>query len=83
MTIQVHQRDVINDITALYRAKKISSADDFEWLKQARFYWEPEGRDFLGDEGCCRVRITDVPFEYQYEYLGCKERLVITPLTDR
>ena len=83
VTIQVHQRDVINDIYSLYRAKKISGADDFEWLKQARFYWEPEGRDFLDDNGCCRVRVTDVPFEYQYEYLGCKERLVITPLTDR
>lgn len=83
VTIQVHQRDVIDDIFKLYRAKKISGADDFEWLKQARFYWEPEARDFLDDNGCCRIRITDVPFDYQYEYLGCKERLVITPLTDR
>lgn len=83
VTIQVHQRDVINDVYGLYRAKKITGADDFEWLKQARFYWEPEGRDFLDDNGCCRVRITDVPFDYQFEYLGCKERLVITPLTDR
>jgi hypothetical protein len=61
----------------------ITGADDFEWLKQARFYWEPGGRDFLDDGGACRVRVTDVPFEYLYEYLGCKERLVITPLTDR
>jgi hypothetical protein len=83
VTIQVHQRDVINDLFALYRGRRIAGADDFEWLKQVRFYWEPEGVDAVDDKGACRIKVTDVPFEYQYEYLGCKERLVITPLTDR
>ncbi len=83
ITIQVHSRDVINDIYTLYRAKKISGTDDFEWLKQMRFYWEPDAEDFLDANGALRVRVTDVPFDYQFEYLGCKERLCITPLTDR
>jgi len=83
ITIQVHQRDVFADLTRLYKERKVSSANDFEWLKQARFYFYPDtASDKLG-EGAITISICDVDFNYNHEYLGCKERLVITPLTDR
>ena len=43
ITIHVHQRDVTNDLTTLYKQKKLHDGNDFEWLKQARFFWRPDG----------------------------------------
>ncbi|TPX43177.1 hypothetical protein SeLEV6574_g05202 [Synchytrium endobioticum] len=72
ITIQVHHKDVFEKIFKSH----VKTTDDFEWLKQARFYWQ-ETKD------CCVASITNFDFKYQCEYLGCTDRLVITPLTDR
>ncbi|KAG5868053.1 hypothetical protein JTB14_022256 [Gonioctena quinquepunctata] len=72
VTIHVHQRDIFDNIYKL----KVKSLLDFEWQAQSRFYYNDENDDVV-------VKITDVIFLYQNEYLGITERLAITPLTDR
>jgi dynein heavy chain len=57
-------------------ARKIEGLNDFEWLKNTRFMRDQEKNDI-------KVCITDVSLFYQYEFLGVKERLCVTPLTDR
>ena len=83
VTVHVHQRDIAQELAQLVRNKKVHDANDFDWLKQARFYWRPSAVDDVSNDGATVVSITDVDFNYQYEYLGAKERLVITPLTDK
>jgi len=76
VTIQVYQRDKFVEIHELVKASKIKDANDFDWLKCTRCYWKHE-------EATVGISVTDVEFIYQYEFLGAKERLCITPLTDR
>ncbi|KAG8470448.1 hypothetical protein KFE25_008869 [Diacronema lutheri] len=72
ITVDVHQRDVWEEIVK----RKVRDTEDFEWQKQARFYWRY-------DLDYAMISVADVDFKYCNEYLGVKERLVITPLTDR
>ena len=74
ITVQAHQYDVV--VTLQKSFKKVRSTSDFEWLKQCRFYWKV-------DRDSCVGSITDVDFEYGFEYIGRVERLVVTDLTDR
>jgi dynein heavy chain, axonemal len=71
ITVHMHQKESTEDLLK----KKVKDPTDFEWLKQARFYWREDRNTVI-------ISICDVDFQYSFEYLGVKERLVITPLTD-
>lgn len=72
VTVHIHQFDIFNELTR----SKVKSEKDFDWQKQARFYFDPLSEEVI-------VKITDIAFSYQNEYLGVTDRLAITPLTDR
>ena len=69
VTIMVY----LNDVTTSWRFREVT---DFEWQKYTRMYWNNE-------KNVPMISITDWDAVYSNEYLGVKERLCITPLTDR
>ncbi|KAL7670047.1 hypothetical protein ACOME3_004988 [Neoechinorhynchus agilis] len=70
ITIKVHARDIVAELNK----RSVSVVSDFEWTKQLRYYL---------NELKLRIEMANASFSYANEYLGCAERLVITPLTDR
>ena len=73
VTLHVHQRDIFHEDIV---GKKVRSPQDFEWSKQARFYFDFE-------KSSLSIVITDWVCKYCLEFIGCVERLCVTPLTDR
>ncbi|RVE44268.1 hypothetical protein evm_011063 [Chilo suppressalis] len=72
ITVDVHARDTIQHMVE----KHVQRANDFEWLKMIRYYWEE-------DIDNCVARMSSAMYIYGHEYLGAGGVLVITPLTDR
>lgn len=72
VVIDVHARDTV----VMLENEGVSSADDFSWLSQLRYYYDER-------ESCVVVKMINSVQNYGYEYLGNSGRLVITPLTDR
>lgn len=71
VTVFIHQKDAIEELIQ----KKVEDPKSFHWLKHCRFRWREDRNSLF-------ISICDNEFEYGFEYLGVKERLVMTPLTD-
>lgn len=70
ITVSVHARDIITSMVK----NGVDNSNNFEWVKQMRYYWDLELDN-------CVVRMSTSQYVYGYEYLGASARLVITPLT--
>lgn len=71
--LKIKSVDIFITSLTLYQFK-VMGLNDFEWVKNLRYYWDPEIDD-------CVVRMSNSYYIYGYEYLGASPRLVITPLT--
>lgn len=72
LILDAHARDIIDRFVR----DSILDIKEFEWESQLRFYWD-KAKDTIEISQCSGT------FNYGYEYQGLKDRLVITPLTDR
>ena len=64
----------MRDVTGEIHARKISSENDFFWVKQIKL---------IQSEEELSLTMLDVTAPYKYEYLGLVQRLVITPTTQK
>ena len=64
----------MRDVTAIIYKNRISSENDFFWLKQMKM---------ISQEEELYLNMLDVTAPYKYEYLGSVSRLVMTPVTEK
>ena len=76
IVLDVHNKDVVKQLIDA----KVQSITDFDYEAQLRYYWETK-KD--GRQLDTVVKMINTSLDYNYEYLGNSNRLVITPLTDR
>ena len=72
----VHKRSVLR----LLIKNNVDNNKDFEWLRQMRFYFDPKQPDVLKQ---LSILMANAKFQYGFEYLGVREKLIQTPLNDR
>jgi len=70
--MDVHARDIVSRFVR----DSILDAREFDWESQLRFYFDKAADAVV-------LRQCTGSFDYGYEYIGLRDRLVITPLTDR
>ena len=64
----------MRDVTGEIHTRKISSENDFFWVKQIKL---------IHSDDELSLNMLDVTAAYKYEYLGLVQRLVITPTTQK
>jgi len=79
IVLDVHNLNTVKNMVA----EGVESANDFMWVKQLRYYLEPNSSKPQDDENVIMVKMVQASFPYGYEYQGNSFRLVITPLTER
>ncbi|KAH7817501.1 dynein haevy chain 5, inner dynein arm 1 alpha [Monocercomonoides exilis] len=70
--LDVHARDIVSD----FIRDSVLDAREFDWERQLRFYFDKNKEGVV-------IRQCTGEFDYGYEYIGLRDRLIITPLTDR
>lgn len=75
ITTNTHQREVVQTLLR----ENVNTSSDFTWMKYLRCYWNRE----QSEEGDALCRVTDLDLAYGNEYVGCRQRLVVTSLTER
>jgi dynein heavy chain len=73
ITTDVHARDIIEEL----EAAKVQTTNDFNWVKQLRYYYDEEA------PYSATIKQISACLNYGGEYMGATSRLVITPLTDK
>ena len=54
----------------------INSVNEFKWIRYLKIFWNFETEELY-------LKSANVSIPYRYEYIGPKERLCVSPMTDR
>ncbi len=83
VTLQKKCYTYIRDVVAKLVRRGVSSAGDFDWTSNLRYYHNDFATSPSLPDGNIRIEMVGTRLDYAFEYLGNFERLVMTPMTER
>ena len=72
----IQNREIVHRL----QEENVTSVADYQWQRCLKYYWDKSDSE---QHGSMYISMINTQIQYGFEYMGCSQRLVLTPTTER